>query len=149
MFGKFLILALAVLALAACAKPNYLSPQTQELADVAESPKACSQQLVSQQRCYSLVWQNVPQESQAASFVLNFYSLFDSGLPLDPLDTLTVTLWMPSMGHGSSPVRLKKISDGVFLVDRVFFIMPGEWEILIRFKKGEELIEQVVQKITI
>jgi hypothetical protein len=44
---------------------------------------------------------------------------------------LRVYLWMPSMGHGSSPVELEQdISQpGLFNIRRIQFIMPGEWEI--------------------
>jgi hypothetical protein len=48
--------------------------------------------------------------------------------------TLTsVVLWMPSMGHGSAPTKLEKISDGKFVVTNAWFVMPGSWSIMINY----------------
>lgn len=51
-------------------------------------------------------------------------------------DQVKVALWMPSMGHGSSPTRVERAVDadgnvvpGTFTVRNVFFIMAGEWEV--------------------
>ena len=48
---------------------------------------------------------------------------------------LKVELWMPAMGHGSSPVTVEKALDeqgapklGEYRVSQVYFIMSGEWE---------------------
>lgn len=50
--------------------------------------------------------------------------------------TVAVQLWMPSMGHGSSPVQIERIANGkgtfdtaVFRVSKMNFIMEGEWEV--------------------
>jgi hypothetical protein len=58
-----------------------------------------------------------------------------------------VKLWMPSMGHGSSPVVVKPISDGVYEVSDVFFIMLGDWEIRYQLKSNDDVIEEQIQKI--
>lgn len=54
----------------------------------------------------------------------------------DLQDQVEVVLWMPSMGHGSAPTRVEKLSDaegnivpGAFIVKRIFFIMPGDWQV--------------------
>lgn len=45
----------------------------------------------------------------------------------------TLRLWMPSMGHGSAPVKIEDLGGGVFQVSHVFFIMPGDWQIQLRY----------------
>lgn len=49
-----------------------------------------------------------------------------------------VYLWMPSMGHGSSPVKVNRISTGIYEVTDVYFIMEGDWEIRIKLDNGDE-----------
>lgn len=56
-------------------------------------------------------------------------------------DQIKVVLWMPSMGHGSSPTRIEPATDingnkiiGKYIVRKVFFIMDGDWEVRIELK---------------
>jgi hypothetical protein len=57
---------------------------------------------------------------------------------------LFVFLWMPSMGHGSVPVKIKKISDGEYEVSDVQFIMGGKWEIKFQLKDGAQVFDEAV-----
>lgn len=51
---------------------------------------------------------------------------------------LTVTPWMPSMGHGvwDKPV-VKELGGGRYHVENVVIIMGGVWELKVALKKGE------------
>lgn len=50
---------------------------------------------------------------------------------------LKVKLWMPDMGHGSSETLVKKLSEGVYHISDIFFIMGGIWDISFQvFNKG-------------
>lgn len=42
-----------------------------------------------------------------------------------------VSLWMPSMNHGSRPTEVAAIDSKNFLVSKVFFSMPGDWVVRI------------------
>ncbi len=71
-----------------------------------------------------------------SSFYLKFWDAYQEKKEdyLLLQDKLCVFLWMkmPSGAeHGSSPVILKKERDS-YLVDDVYFIMPGEWQVHIR-----------------
>ena len=55
---------------------------------------------------------------------------------IDINDNIKVVLWMPSMGHGSSPTQVEHAVDangsaitGAYSVKNVYFVMPGEWEV--------------------
>jgi hypothetical protein len=69
---------------------------------------------------------------------------------VNPNGQWLIKLWMPSMGHGSSPVKISQALgtagaplDGVFNVTNVFFVMPGEWEIRVIVKDGNgNLLDQ-------
>lgn len=55
----------------------------------------------------------------------------------------SVFLWMPSMGHGSSPVTIKKLDTGIYDVSDVYFIMDGDWQIRIQLKNNETILEEL------
>ncbi len=69
-----------------------------------------------------------PSSTKAAAFDMEF-----SG-DLSIYDDVSVLLWMPSMGHGSAPVKLDKLGPAQFRVTNVYFIMPGDWEIRLSLK---------------
>lgn len=48
-------------------------------------------------------------------------------------------LWMPHMGHGSSPTRVTPYQQkaGCFVVDEIEFLMPGLWEVRAQFSDGD------------
>ncbi len=50
-----------------------------------------------------------------------------------PISDMKVDLWMPSMGHGSSPVKLASIGVNKYKVSEAFFIMTGEWQVRMTF----------------
>ena len=43
------------------------------------------------------------------------------------LTDLKIDLWMESMGHGTSPVKLERVGVNKYKVSEAFFIMEGEW----------------------
>jgi hypothetical protein len=55
----------------------------------------------------------------------------------------SIFLWMPSMGHGSSPVTISRLGAGIYEVTKVYFIMDGEWQIRIQLKDGANLLEEI------
>ncbi|MGZ3690492.1 MAG: FixH family protein [Pseudobdellovibrio sp.] len=46
---------------------------------------------------------------------------------------MSVVLWMPEMGHGSSPVKLELFGLNKYKVTQAYFIMPGTWEVRLSF----------------
>jgi hypothetical protein len=65
-------------------------------------------------------------------------------VPGDIEGEVAVVLWMPSMGHGSSPVSVAKIDVGTYRASQVFFTMPGDWEIRIQRLVNGAVVEQAV-----
>lgn len=60
--------------------------------------------------------------------------------------SLQAELWMPTMGHGSAPVTIRKIPEekDFFEVDDIYFIMPGLWEIKVSILKEDKVIKEKV-----
>ena len=64
----------------------------------------------------------------------------DKGHPTSPKNDFRVKLWMPGMGHGSFPISVTKISEGIFEANEIFFTMPGYWDI--HFELYDEMNNQ-------
>ncbi len=80
---------------------------------------------------------------------MKFYAEENSTQTITPHLPVAVKLWMPSMGHGSSPVVIKQVAEGTYEVSDIYFIMLGEWEIRFQLKNNNDVIEEQIQKITI
>ncbi len=103
--------------------------------------------------CASISWDKQPGSEEATSFTLRYWNRESgtfNGPYADPASTVGVKLWMPTMGHGSSPVTIAHDADsGVFKVTNVYFVMPGEWEVHVQLKDGAKVVEEAVEKVTI
>jgi hypothetical protein len=103
--------------------------------------------------CAEMIWTKKPVGDETGSFELNFWSATDgtrNGPFAEPAATAAVKLWMPAMGHGSSPVKISHKSEpGQFEGDDVFFVMRGAWEIHFQLKNGSALVEEAVLPIQI
>lgn len=74
-------------------------------------------------------WKVGPHVEQESNMIVEFK--VDEGVyPRE----LKAVLFMPDMGHGSSPTKVEKISDSSFKVSRMYFTMPGLWEIRLTIK---------------
>jgi len=52
--------------------------------------------------------------------------------------TVTVTPWMPEMGHGAfSPNEVMEKSGGLYSVSNLVMVMGGHWELRVDIKKGD------------
>lgn len=117
------LLFLVVTATLSCAKPNYTD------ADVISNSTSCAFHLKQLNLCADIQWLNSPVVSAYTSFQSRFYLPSLPGQNINPSGAVHFYLWMPSMGHGSSPISTTETGLGDFLSTDVFFIMPGEWEI--------------------
>ncbi len=141
-------LLLGFLFLTACARPDYINPVSKKSAQ-GQTDK-CALKLANSQLCSSIQWTSGPQTPAESEFILKFWnetSASENGPYVDPSSTLSVILWMPSMGHGSSPVKIDKIETGVYRVHRVFFIMPGDWEVRVFLKNGPTIVDQATESL--
>ena len=99
--------------------------------------------------CASLTWNMGPNQEESA-FTLKFWKVTeDSNSLVDPAFSVWTQLWMPAMGHGSSPVMITRLATGIYAVTKVYFIMPGSWDIRIQLKNGKNVVEQAIWKETI
>lgn len=102
--------------------------------------------------CASLTWTKPATEDERGEFTLRFWDR-DAATPngpyVDPSHSVFVKLWMPSMGHGSSPVKVVPTVDasgthvpGVYDASEVYFVMPGAWEIWVQLRQGKQVLDE-------
>lgn len=60
-----------------------------------------------------------------------------------------IFLWMPTMGHGSSPIAIKKLGTGLYDLSRVYFTMDGLWQLRIQLKSGTTVLEEQTYEYTL
>jgi hypothetical protein len=95
---------------------------------------------------FIISWQQGPQLG-GSHFVMKTWDkdLGSMNGPYQDLPkALSIELFMPAMGHGSSPVKIKKLADGEYDVSDVYFIMGGTWEIRFKLKDGPQVFDETV-----
>jgi len=137
---------LTVLILAACSKPHYVSGLEGHIDGITGT---CGRFFANEQICLSTQWITKPNESTLGEMHLTFNDPDDSTRFIDPKNDVAIVLWMPSMGHGSTPVTIERTDVGHYKASEIFFIMPGVWEIRYQLKDGDRVVDQSIQKITI
>jgi hypothetical protein len=142
----FVIALIMSLSQFACARANY-QDQTPLAKEAKPGTTTCPLYFKTEDLCANYVWVAKPTEDAVGSFNLSFWKRADSSAA-DPALALKVLLWMPEMGHGSSPVKLTKQAIGQYLVDGVFFSMRGDWQIRFQLKNAQAVIEEQIATVS-
>lgn len=154
MFGnKKLALTVLIAILAGCAEPKYETVQQAPAGNTSQSQKVTECEVLFQNSRYCLLWrwEQMPTSTQVGSVVFKVVranALDDSPMPVDLTAIPALILWMPSMGHGSSPTTVEQVDTGSFRARNVFFIMPGEWELKFQVKDGSTIQDEAVVTLT-
>ncbi len=86
---------------------------------------------------FAISWKESPNVSKKSSFVIKFWDSYQNDFfgPYEKLNNpLCIFLWMKMPDgneHGSSPVSVLE-SDDSYLIDDIYFIMSGVWELRLR-----------------
>jgi hypothetical protein len=133
--------------LGACAKPHYLEEQN---SISQNSTGDCPYYFSSEDLCLRTRWDVIPSEGAFAIMTLTFFAKDTPSISIQPKNNPEVVLWMPSMGHGSSPVTITSQEMGIFRASDIYFIMPGPWEIRYQLRdESNHVADESIQNITI
>jgi len=102
--------------------------------------------LKTSQHSLSLNWLSRVNSTEEAHALL---IVKKNGVASDLPDQIKVFLWMPTMGHGSSPITIKKIATGLYDLSQVYFIMDGFWQLRIQVKNGIDIIDEEIFEINL
>ncbi len=144
--SRSLTLVIILLLLGACAKPRYVDGLEGKLDGISGE---CGFLFSSENLCLKTEWVQKPTESTFGEMTLSFVDRNDDSRFVDPIKDPFIVLWMPSMGHGSSPVKIERVDVGRYRATDIFFIMPGPWDIRYQLRDGIDVLEEKIQKITI
>lgn len=145
---KLFFTLMVMLGLGACAKPRYADSPTGDRPTPAAAPNGgeCSLKLKTAGTCLRLAWVRRATSEAPGELLLTAIAPAPGadGIPVTRrIDgEVRVSLWMPSMNHGSTPITVEPVADGVYRVRDVYFIMPGDWEIRVQVWNGSHLIDE-------
>jgi hypothetical protein len=143
-----------IFALAAgCAKAHYEnSPDLQNPSSPDQKVTTCPVRFQTSGLCLMWEWETPPTSTQNGVLIFKVVraNLLDgTAVPVDVEGAAELILWMPEMGHGSTPTKVVPVDVGSFRATEVFFIMPGKWEMKFQFKKEGALLDEAVVSLTL
>lgn len=150
MFGK-VFTAVLLISCVACAKPRWAQAPLATPPD-AQKPEpgqtaSCELKFKSG-LCLDWTWEKQPVDSEFGSLIFKTYTLENGEvIPQDLSGTAALVLWMPSMGHGSSPTTVTRIDAGTYRATRVYFVMPGAWDLHFQNKDGAKVIDEAIDSL--
>jgi hypothetical protein len=130
-----------------CAKPTYIAGGAAPSGVLTGAGTSCDAHFEKSGECVTIAWEKRPTESDYGSFVFKTYrlNLADQTPIVEDLSgEMSVRLFMPSMGHGSSPVAVTKIDSGTYRASNVFFSMHGDWQIYFELKTDNKVNDKAV-----
>ena len=90
-----------------------------------------------------IIWKAPPQLYRLESLIVMFKN--DDAITVDPPYEFKAKLWMPDHGHGSRPIKVHKLSTGVYELNELVFTMEGYWDLHLQIlnpnkEKPEEVL---------
>lgn len=137
-----IIFFLFIFTLLSCGKSPLLNKVDKGLNEISGGV-LLSEQFPKEQLGFSMNWIVSPTLDNLASFELKLEK------PLKNNQTLNVYIWMPDMGHGSSPVEMKQLNSTDYIVNEIAFIMPGLWVLHIEILENNQVTDQWQKSITL
>ncbi len=117
----------------------------------SERPE-CGLYFAKENLCATLFWvrrpsaQELEGKARYSEFQLTFWRADAKGRAqaVSPPGQVLVSLWMPGMGHGSEETLVTRVasSEGQFRVEKVWFSMPGQWEIWVSLMSEGRFVEK-------
>ena len=128
--------------LMSCGKSPLLNKAGKNLNEVTGGV-LLSEQFSKEQLGFSVNWIVSPTLDDLSSFELKLER------PLKNNQSLNVYIWMPEMGHGSSPVEMKQLNPVDYVFSELAFIMPGLWVLHVEILENNQVVDQWQKSITL
>jgi hypothetical protein len=88
-------------------------------------------------------WLNQLEVGDEVKMIIEFFD--DQKKSKNFLGSIEAYLWMPSMGHGSYPIQVTKISNSELQLSEIFFTMQGDWDLHLLFKENNKIHEEILK----
>lgn len=137
-----IVFFLFLMALAGCGKSPLLNKIGKNTSEVTGG-SLLSEKFPNTQISFSMDWIISPGLDDLSSFELKL------DRELTPAQRLNVYLWMPEMGHGSSPVEIQQVNSTNYIFSELAFIMPGLWVLHVEILENNQVKDQWQKSITL
>lgn len=137
-----IVLLLLTLTLLSCGKSPLLNKVKNASSEVTGGI-LLSENFPNEKLGFSMNWTVPPGLEELSSFDLKL------ARPLNQNQTLNIYIWMPDMGHGSSPVDIKQLNSTDYVVSEIAFIMPGLWVLHVEILENNQVVDQWQKSITL
>jgi hypothetical protein len=88
---------------------------------------------------FEITWQNgCPSLDNNCSFTISFANNTPDGA------VFFSELWMPDMGHGSSPFDIIQTGPNEWQFSEVYFLMTGVWQLKLNMKLNDGSTDEVI-----
>lgn len=137
-----IIFFLSIFLIVGCGKPPLLNKLKQESREITGG-LLLTERLSAINRSFDLKWTVQPSLDELSAFEIELDA------PLEEGQTLEAYIWMPDMGHGSSPIIINSSTPKKYEFTELAFIMPGLWVLHIEIFKDNKVIDQWQKSITL
>jgi hypothetical protein len=100
-------------------------------------------------------WKQGPSVGGESILRLNFVDA-KTQMAIDPQAKVEASVFMPAMGHGSAPVSVLRVIDtegqletGTYQISNVYFMMAGQWQVVIKLSYDNGQVEQKTLNVTL
>jgi len=129
-------LILFALLFTACANPDYITPEELNNQKLQSPSENCALRFPNTQICVKAQWASAPSSTRPGELAITLSPEFPG--------VFSALLWMPSMGHGSAPVKIESLEQGRYRLTNMYFIMPGDWDVRLFLKNAAgEVVDQL------
>ena len=152
MFGRWLLVAVAMALVVGCARPRYMKGAADSGGDGFEKLGVCADRFEVSGLCVTWKWETRATLKAPGIFLFKVYRLNlgdGSVLPVEVAGPVKVELFMPKMGHGSTPVTVTAVDTGTFRASRVNLFMRGPWEIRFQMAHIDSSNKQIEDRAAI
>jgi hypothetical protein len=140
-----LFVLISILSLVSCGKSPLLKQISKEQGTIQTMDTQKSFNTTSQNIQLNWITSiNTTEEGKAIVLLTKNGAIFD-----DSNYSLGAYLWMKSMGHGSSPIVITKLANGVYQLSELYFSMTGDWQLHLTLNKNNSIIDDIEYGLSI
>lgn len=140
--NTIVIFMLVSLLLAGCGKSPLLNKLENSFQEVSGSI-FLSERFPNKALEFTIQWTVAPSLEVLSSFEIT------TAIPLKENQTLNAYIWMPDMGHGSSPFEKNQVNSNLYNFSEVAFIMPGLWVLHVELIEDNLVVDEWQKSYTL
>lgn len=124
-----------------------LKPKTQSEGTEKQRPTGTCQLFFTVERlCAELIWENVPDVTKPASFIVKYFVQETPSKFTEPQKQPAFKLVLVGGEPQTQVIKVEKLADGEYRASNLVIDRKGNWEIHLQLKDKNEIADSVVVK---